>query len=82
MSSSALENCLARLYCDAQALQNFLRDPEGESQRLGLTSQERVHLLQMNRADLSLAAKSFALKRAGRNQGKTLLQRLFRRWYS
>lgn len=76
----SIESALARLYCDAEALKRFLGNPEAESLRLGLSARERADLLLINRADLSFAAGSFALKRASHGRRKSLFRRMLDRW--
>jgi len=70
-----LEAFLARIYTDPQALDRFLSDPRGEAVRAGLDREVAEAAAGMNRADLQLAAHSFARKRA-RAAPRSLLQRV------
>jgi hypothetical protein len=63
MSAQALELALARLYTDAILRGEFLREPESALAQFDLTAAERESLLQMDRAGLVLAARSYGSKR-------------------
>jgi hypothetical protein len=66
MNSSALETFLARLYSDAGLLSDFMRRPEEVARAAGLEAAEVGALLAIDREGLSMAAASYARKRASR----------------
>ena len=66
MSSPAFEAFLARIYTDDRARRRFLADPRGEARTAGLSSEEQDALARIDREGLTLAAASFAAKRAER----------------
>jgi hypothetical protein len=74
-AAARLEEFLARLYCDARALRQFLRSPRQQALRAGLSAAHCAALERMNFDDLELAAHSFARKRA-RKPRPALLHRL------
>jgi len=59
----SLEAFLARLLVDARLRDGFLRDPDAEALRAGLTAAERHALRSIDRTGLELAARSIAAKR-------------------
>lgn len=64
--SARLESWLARLYVDEGARDAFLRDPDAEATRAGLSVDERAAMARLDLADLRAAADGFARKRARR----------------
>jgi len=62
--SERLEQFLATLYVDPDALARFLASPETEASRAGLTEQQRQKIKGIDLAGLKLASRSFAHKRA------------------
>ena len=67
MSSPRLEAALARLYADAAFRAAFLADAEAALAGAGLDPAERAALRTIDRADLALAAESYAAKRKWQN---------------
>jgi hypothetical protein len=67
MNTAAVEQFLARLYTDADALQRFLQAPQEEAGRAGLGSEECAALARADMTGLQMAAASFAGKRQGRD---------------
>lgn len=63
MSVSNLEAFLARIYCDQQARESFLSDPEAEALRAGLSLDEIEALKQIDQVGLELFAVSLERKR-------------------
>jgi hypothetical protein len=63
MTSPAFEAFLARIYVDAQARAEFLKDPREAGRKAGLTDTEAAALAAIDRTGLELAARSFAHKR-------------------
>jgi len=61
--SPGFEGVLARIYADAEARHRFLRDPQGEAMRAGLTPEEAEALAAIDRTGLELAARSYDRKR-------------------
>jgi hypothetical protein len=66
MNAPALEAFLARLYSDAGLLSDFMRRPAEVARAAGLDSPEVDALLAIDREGLSMAAASYAGKRASR----------------
>jgi len=64
-AAAACEAFLARLYVDAAALDRFLADPRAEAQRAGLADDQCRALAALDLEALELAARGFAVKRAG-----------------
>jgi hypothetical protein len=60
-----LEALLARIYTDADERARFLADPQGYALAAGLDPQQAAALTQIDRAGLTLAARTFAHKRGG-----------------
>jgi hypothetical protein len=79
MSSARFEAFLARLYSDSDFLDEFMRAPERVSAESGLDPRERRAVAAIDRAGLLLAARSYALKRAGRRRSPHWLASLRRR---
>jgi len=77
VTGPGFETFLARLYADRRALAQFLADPRGEAKRSGLSEEETLALLAVDRAALQLAAASFADKRA---QAPATRRRAWRWW--
>jgi hypothetical protein len=76
MSSPRFEAFLARLYSDPVFLDEFLRAPERVAADSGLDPRERRAATAIDRAGLLLAARSYALKRAGRRESRGWLASL------
>jgi hypothetical protein len=66
MSSQRFETFLARLYADRAFRELFLQAPERSANELGLNDRERKAALEIDKAGLLMAARSYELKRAGR----------------
>lgn len=81
MSSPALEAFLAALYTDAVVRERFFQDPEAATQHAGLSQAEVNTLADIDRVGLTMAAHSYADKRARhrRRRGR-VMQFLFRVW--
>ena len=63
MTSPVFEAFLARLYVEEETRRRFLADPRGTAATAGLSVEECEVLSRIDRADLELAALSFARKR-------------------
>ena len=63
MNSRAIEQFLARLYTDGEALRRFLAVPREEARRAGLGEAECDALTKADMTGLQMAAQSFAGKR-------------------
>lgn len=70
MNSTRLETFLARLLVDSGFRQEFLHDPRSAMAVQGLDAEEREAALQIDHADLVLAARSFAAKRTATRRDK------------
>lgn len=68
MSSPALEAFLARLYTEEALLAAFLDSPKATARAAGLDDETVAALIRVDRAGLTMAARSFRAKRAGRSQ--------------
>jgi len=77
MTSARFEAVLARLYADEFFRRRFLASPFEESARAGLDEREARAMAAVDPAALEMAARSFALKRAGRRRRSGWLRRLF-----
>lgn len=64
MSTAALETTLAKLYTDEAFRTRFLQDPAAALAPLELTALEQAALVNIDRDGLTLAAASYARKRA------------------
>lgn len=64
MSSSRLEQFLAKIHVDSEARARFLKAPRAEAARAGLPEDECVALENIDRVGLEMAARSYARKRA------------------
>jgi hypothetical protein len=71
MSRPAFEAFLARLYTDAALRAAFLADPGGVARAAGLSEPEVATLATIDRQGLTLAADSFAHKRAAKKRSTT-----------
>jgi hypothetical protein len=69
MSSQRFETFLARLYSDGPFLQRFLQSPELVAREAGLDLREQRAALEIDKAGLLMAARSYEFKRAGRRRG-------------
>ena len=63
MSISKLEAFLARIYVDEKSRAEFLRDPDVEARRAGLSTEECEALKQIDRVGLELMAASLERKK-------------------
>jgi hypothetical protein len=70
MSSQRFETFLARLYSDGPFLQRFLRSPELVVREGGLDPREQRAAIDIDKAGLLMAARSYELKRAARRGGR------------
>ena len=80
MSSPRFETFLARLYSDRAFLRDFLAAPELTARQAGLDEREHRAALDIDRAGLLMAARSYELKRAGRSRSTTVWRRLLFAW--
>lgn len=80
MSHVSLEMYLARLYTDAVARECFLADPQAAARAAGVSDEDVVALMQIDRSGLRMAAASYARKREQHRLPKRTLAELFRRW--
>jgi hypothetical protein len=78
MSSIPFETFLARLFADSDFRENYLRDPRRVVEKQGFEPHEQAEALAIDRAGLVLAARSFAAKRADKNDAWP--QRAMRMW--
>jgi hypothetical protein len=76
--SPAFESFLARLYVDRSARDRFLADPRGAAAAAGLTAGEIAAAVEIDRAGLELAARSFAHKRRRQRKPAHPVVRLWR----
>ncbi len=79
MSAPAVEQLLAQLYTDAAIRRRFIANPREVARLGGLDAAEAQAMAAIDLADLRLAARSYAHKRAGRSRGKGLLAWMTRR---
>lgn len=70
MNSTRLETFLARLLVDQGFREEFLHDPRSAMDAQELDAEEREAALQIDHADLLLAAPSFAAKRTATRRDK------------
>jgi hypothetical protein len=73
MSSPRFETFLARLYSDREFLAHFMRAPQSVTREAGLDAREQQAALAIDRAGLLMAARSYELKRRGRDGSTRLL---------
>ena len=71
MSSQRFETFLARLYSDGRFLERFLRSPEVVVREVGLDPREQRAAIDIDRAGLLMAARSYEYKRAARRGGRS-----------
>jgi hypothetical protein len=74
MSSQQFETFLARLYSDRVFRARFLATPEEVVQDAGLDAQQQRAALEMDKAGLLMAARSYEFKRACRRPRRSLLR--------
>jgi hypothetical protein len=70
------EMTLARLYTDATFRSRFLTQPEDALKNCGLTAAEKIDLMDIDRAGLLMASRSFLHKRKKRVLSRTWSIRL------
>jgi hypothetical protein len=68
MSSPQFEAFLARLYCDRDFLQEFMRESDRVVREAGLSERERHAAIAIDRAGLLMAVRSYELKRHARTK--------------
>ena len=78
-SAAAYEAFLAHLYVDAAALARFLADPRAEAHRAGLGADECQALAALDLEALEMAARGFAIKRAGQRPARPRIAPWWRR---
>lgn len=71
MSSQRFETFLARLYSDGLFLERFLRSPEVVVREVGLDPREQRAAIDIDKAGLLMAARSYEHKRAARRGGRS-----------
>ena len=71
MSSRQFETFLARLYSDGSFLQRFLESPEPVVREAGLDPRERLAAIDIDKAGLLMAARSYEHKRLARRGGRS-----------
>lgn len=76
MSSPRFEAFLARLYCDRDFLEAFMRESDHVLRDAGLSERERQAAIDIDRAGLLLAARSFESKRQARRRNPSVLERV------
>ena len=80
MSSPRFEAFLARLYSDTEFLNRYLRTPVEVSREAGLDPREQAAAVEIDRAGLLMAARSYELKRGARvRRGRWWSRWLFHR---
>ena len=79
MTSARFEAVLARLYADELFRRRFLADPVHEAAQAGLDADEARALAALDPADLEMAARGFAHKRARARRRRGWLARLLGR---
>jgi len=77
MSSPRFEAFLARLYCDRDFLEEFMREPGRVTQEAGLVEREQQAAVAIDRAGLLMAARSFESKRHARMAHPSVRERVF-----
>jgi hypothetical protein len=70
MSSQRFETFLARLYSDRAFRESFLQSPEAMAREMKLDPLEQCAAIDIDRAGLLMAARSYEHKRAGRRGGR------------
>ena len=80
MKPVALEVFLATLYTDADTRNRFLATPETTARAAGLTEEDVAALVDIDRAGLIMAAKSYTHKRAQHRQPKRKFAELSMAW--
>ena len=65
-SARQFEAFLARLYCDRDFLEEFMREPDRVIEEARLTERERQAAIAIDRTGLLMAARSFESKRRTR----------------
>jgi hypothetical protein len=78
MTTPAFEAFLAKVYTDEEFRREFLTEPEACARRAGLSAEEAQALARIDRTGLTMAAETFAHKRA-RQMGRGRLLRWWRR---
>jgi len=76
MSSPQFEAFLARLYCDRDFLEEFMREPDRVIKEVGLSEREQQAAVAIDRAGLLMAARSFDSKRRARMVHPSVRERL------
>jgi hypothetical protein len=76
MSSPQFEAFLARLYCDRDFLEEFMRESDRVIKEAGLSERERQAAIAIDRAGLLIAVRSFESKRHARRAHRTLRGRV------
>ena len=76
MSSPRFEAFLARLYCDQDFLEEFMRQPDRVIAEARLSERERQAATAIDRAGLLMAARSFESKRHARMAHRSFRERL------
>jgi hypothetical protein len=71
MSSQRFETFLARLYSDGPFLQRFLLSPDLVVREAGLDPREQRAAIDIDKAGLLMAARSYEHKRAARRGGRS-----------
>jgi hypothetical protein len=74
MSSQQFETFLARLYADREFRERFLVSPQQVCAQAGLGEHEQRAALEIDRAGLLMAARSYEFKRAARRSRRSLLR--------
>lgn len=74
MSSQSFETFLARLYSDRDYRETFLATPDQLVQAAGLDEREQRAALNIDKAGLRMAARSYEFKRNGRKSRHSLLR--------
>jgi hypothetical protein len=76
MSSPQFEAFLARLYCDRDFLEAFMRESESVLKEAGLSEREKQAAIDIDRAGLLMAARSFEAKRRARRRNPSVFERI------
>jgi hypothetical protein len=76
MSSPQFEAFLARLYCDRDFLEAFMREPDHVIKEAGLSERERQAAIVIDRAGLLMAVRSFESKRRAHKAHPSMRERV------
>jgi hypothetical protein len=76
MSSPQFETFLARLYCDREFLEEFMRNPDRVIEDARLSERERQAAIAIDRAGLLMAVRSFESKRDARKAHRSVRERV------